>query len=81
MKDYGCFMVSGDAKLVILRRKKKQLSRSVLRNFRKFGPATSLKKRPWHSCFPVNFVKFLGTPFFGTALVAASDENLLFLRR
>ena len=22
-----------------------------------------LKKRLWHSCFPVNFTKFLGTPF------------------
>ena len=21
------------------------------------------KKRPWHRCFPVNFAKFLGTPF------------------
>ena len=26
-------------------------------------PATLLKKRPWHSCFSVNFVKFLRTPF------------------
>ena len=26
-------------------------------------PATLLKRRLWHSCFPVNFVKFLGTPF------------------
>ena len=23
-----------------------------------------LKKRPWHRCFPVNFAKFLRTPFF-----------------
>ena len=27
-------------------------------------PATLLKKRLWHSCFPVNFVKFPSTPFF-----------------
>ena len=27
-------------------------------------PATLLKKRAWHRCFPVNFVKFLRTPFF-----------------
>ena len=27
-------------------------------------PATLLKKRLWHSCFPVNFAKFLRTPFF-----------------
>ena len=26
--------------------------------------ATLLKKRLWHSCFPVNFVKVLRTPFF-----------------
>ena len=24
---------------------------------------TILKKRLWHTCFPVNFVKFLRTPF------------------
>ena len=27
-------------------------------------PATLSKKRPWHRCFPVNFAKFLRTPFF-----------------
>ena len=26
-------------------------------------PATLLKKRLWHRCFPVNFAKFLRTPF------------------
>ena len=26
-------------------------------------PATLFKKRPWHRCFPVNFAKFLRTPF------------------
>ena len=26
--------------------------------------ATLLKKRLWHRCFPVNFMKFLRTPFF-----------------
>ena len=26
-------------------------------------PATSLKKRLWHTYFPVNFAKFLRTPF------------------
>ena len=49
-------------------------------------PATLLKKRLWHRCFPVNFTKFLGTPFlqnssgrllltlfYGTSPVAASD--------
>ena len=27
-------------------------------------PSTLLKKRPWHRCFPVNFVNFLRTPFY-----------------
>ena len=27
-------------------------------------PATLLKKRLWHKCFPVNFAKFLRTTFF-----------------
>ena len=26
-------------------------------------PPTLLKKRFWHRCFPVNFAKFLRTPF------------------
>ena len=26
-------------------------------------PATLLKRRLWHRCFPVNFMKFLRTPF------------------
>ena len=31
----------------------------------KYGrPATLLKKRIWHRCFPANFAKFLWTPFF-----------------
>ena len=35
-------------------------------------PATLLKKRPQHRCFPVTFMKFLGTPFYRIPLVAAS---------
>ena len=30
----------------------------------KLQPATLLKNRLWHRCFPVNFKKFLRTPFF-----------------
>ena len=48
--------------------------KGVLRNLAKFTgkhlcqslclrPATLLKKRLWHSCFPANFAKFLRTPF------------------
>ena len=43
----------------------------VLRKIAKFTakhlclrPATLLKKRLWHRCFPVNFAKFLRTTFF-----------------
>ena len=36
------------------------------------GMPHSLKKRPWHKCFPVNFVKLLRTP-----LVAASAYYIL----
>ena len=35
--------------------------------------ATLLKTRPWHRCFPVNFAKFLRTPFLTEHLVAASN--------
>ena len=44
--------------------------KGVLKHFAKFTgkhlcqPATLLKKRFWHRCFPVNFAKFLRTPFF-----------------
>ena len=53
------------------------MKKGVLRKFAKFTekhlrqsvffaglrPATLLKKRLWHRCFPVNFAKFLRTPF------------------
>ena len=32
-------------------------------NYLCLRPATLLKKRLWHKCFPVNFAKFLRTPF------------------
>ena len=31
-------------------------------------PATLLKKRLWHRCFPVNFANFLRTPLFAEHL-------------
>ena len=45
------------------------VKKGVLRNSAKFTgkhlrPATLLKKRLWHRCFPVKFAKFLRTPFF-----------------
>ena len=50
---------------------KKQKSPSLPRNLalRTFGrPATLLKKRLWHRCFPVNFAKFLRAPSYRTPL-------------
>ena len=42
-------------------------------------PATLLKKRPWHRCFPVNFARFLRTPFLqntsGRLLLDGESES------
>ena len=38
-------------------------------------PGTLLKKRLWHRRFPVNFAKYLRTPFCKTPRVAASAVN------
>ena len=42
-------------------------------------PATLLKKRLWHRCFPVNFGKFLRTPFLqntpGRLLLSINDAR------
>ena len=36
-----------------------------------------IQKSFWRNCFPVNFAKFLRTPFFyGTSLVAVSIDNV-----
>ena len=51
----------------------------VLRNFTKFtkkylcqgrffNEVAVIKKRLWHRCFPVNFMRFLTTPFFAEHL-------------
>ena len=54
------------------------IKKGVLWNFVKFiglRPANLLKKRLWHRCFPVNFTKFLRTPF----LQSTSGRLLLFI--
>ena len=45
----------------------------VLRNFTKFTGFFLLKKRLWHRCFPVYFVKFPRTPFFYRTPPAAAS--------
>ena len=37
---------------------------SFLKKITSLRPATLSKKRLWHRCFPVNFVKFLRIPFY-----------------
>ena len=41
------------------------MKKDVLKNFTKFTgrPATLLKKRLWHRCFPKKFANFLRTTF------------------
>ena len=52
---------------------KRLCQRLAFNNVASLRPATLLIKRIWHRYFPVNFVKFLRTPFFyRTPLVAAS---------
>ena len=48
-------------------------------------PATLLKKRLWHKCFPVNFAKFLRTPFLQNTsgwllLTKLHDPNMAKMR-
>ena len=45
-------------------------------------PATLLKKRLWHRCFPVNFAKFLSGPFLTEHLwwlLLTSEKKLFYL--
>ena len=47
-------------------------------------PATLLKKRLWHRCFPLNFAKFLRTPFLQNTsgrLLLESDLLPVFQKR
>ena len=48
--------------------------------FKKFAglrPTTLLKKRLWHSCFPVNFAKFLRIPFLREHLRTTASTSLV----
>ena len=66
-----------DLSSVNLQKQRCSKEKSVLRIFTKFTgkhlyqgfrPATLLNNRLWYRCFTVNFVKFLGTPFYKTPL-------------
>ena len=41
-------------------------------------PATLLKKRLWHRCFPVNFAKFFKNTFFTEHLRMTASERRIF---
>ena len=43
--------------------RKRPAPESLFNKVASLRPATLLKKRLWHRCFPVTFVKFLTTPF------------------
>ena len=43
--------------------RKRPVPESLFNKVASLRPATLLKKRLWHRCFPVTFVKFLTTPF------------------
>ena len=43
--------------------KQHQCQNLILNKVAGLSPATLLKKRLWHRCFPVNFAKFLRMPF------------------
>ena len=66
-----------------LKRKPPQLRKKEFK--RSLRPATSLKKRLWRRCFPVNFEKFPKTPFLqntsGRLLLHDKKERRLFLRK
>ena len=47
----------------------------VLIKLRDWWPATLLKKRPQHRCFPVNVLKCLKKTFYGTPPVARSENG------
>ena len=70
--DLGCLFwlfVPGFAQIIIL-------------NGEEFFSRCLLKKRLWHRCFPVNFAKFLRTPFLqntsGRLLLKGVSFNFLF---
>ena len=48
---------------ILLQHKHKDLPESLFNKFVGLRPASLLKKRLWRKCFPVNFTKFLRTPF------------------
>ena len=57
---YKDLKINGNSE-IILKNVQKQTPEVLFK--KSLRPATFLKKRLWHRCFPVNFAKFLRTPF------------------
>ena len=49
---------------------------NILNQYTALRPATLLKKKLFHRCFPVNFAKFQGTPFY----ITPPDDCFCFLK-
>ena len=56
-----------------------RVKRGQFYKFLKIRPATLLKKRLWHSYYPVNFAKFLRTPFQNTSGRLLLTFQIMFL--
>ena len=72
---YFCLKTAVIQKQSFAKFTKKHLCQSLLFNKVAGRRATLLKRRLWHRCFPVNFSKFLRTPF----LQNNSGRLLLFI--
>ena len=48
---------------------------SLFNKFADLQVCDLIKKRLQHSCFPVYIVEFLGTIFYGTSPVTASEDR------
>ena len=59
----GVILLKGVFKNFAKFTKEKPVSESLFNKVAGLRSAALFKKRLWHSCFPVNFVKFLRTPF------------------
>ena len=76
--DFNWLLLS---KMILVRVPRKQAVGRMC-SVKKVRPATLLKKSLWHSCFPVNFAKFLRAPFFKEhlwwLLLQERDYDILF---
>ena len=58
--------------------KKLNVPESLFNKVAGLRPATLLKKRLWHRCFPINFVKLLITPFLSVTVILVQTLTSLY---